>query len=435
MMKSNLKLLILLLVLVTGTYFLVERPDRVWWSQHNDSYTLKPIFENAKTLEFQKTIWVLKDQQWTYEKDILSQPILAKWKRILTSFKLEREIPLTATVKKADFITKGYSLGIDDNHYIIGDQSADGKSVYILDTDKNRILQMSLLPSDLYKVLDELKENDLEKMIEKRVYAHFSHIEFEKVLFETPGILSFELDLINKVTIPKPIAGVLQHPHLDQKFWHEMELLQFTHQLPYNPGLLYQKMAQVSFLQKDKKVLSFELHRLGPQNADAVVYVPETKQIFKVQGQTAKVFFDQVQDYWDRKIIPKNVFKAFNELNAHFVLGDKETNLKVINQEPLGFQSVDGKFKLKDDKLQNLFGIIFNLGQYEEASRVSILSKAESQQFQNESHIRLNVFGQDIMLVRRTNELVVVNFTQGFKAHFILFDISIGDQWEDFFTS
>ena len=434
-MKSNLKLLIVLILLLTGTYIWIERPDRMWWKQHDETYRLRDLAEEAQSFGVFGKKWALKDNQWTHGKEILSLSIWPKWKRIFTNLKLEREIIMPPGMTKENYLGEGFPVTINDHSFIFGERSVDGKSIYILDLESNKILQMSLLPSDLFQMLDEVKAKSELEMIERRVFAYFSDIPFTKVVFETPGILSFELDLEAKTTSPRPIPGILIHPHIDQKFWHEIDLMQFTAQIEPDMGLLYQKMASLSLLDKDKKVLTFELHRVGPQNADAVVYVPEKKKMFKVQGNTAKVFFDQVQDYWDRKIIPRDVFKSFTEMRVQFVLGEREATVNVINQEPLSFGSTQPEIKVKEDKLQNLFAILFNLGQYDEASRVSILTKSEKQQFQNEPHIRMNVFGQDLMLIRKTNELVVVNFTQGFKAHFILFDISIGDQWEDFFTS
>ncbi|MFY7993551.1 MAG: hypothetical protein ACOVP4_09690 [Bacteriovoracaceae bacterium] len=435
MMKNNLGLLLVFILLLTGTYVWIERPDRVWWQKHDETYRLRSLVENAESFGVLGKTWTLKENQWVSGQDLLSLTIWPKWKRIFSQLKFEREIILNAQTNKDNFLGEGFPITIDDRSFILGETTVDGKSLYLLDVNENKILQMSLLPSDLFQMLDEVKEKTPQDMIEKRVFAYFNNVQFTKVVFETPGILSFDIDLFNKQTNPRPIPGILLHPHLDQKFWHEMDLLQFTEQIKPDLALLYQKMASLSLVQDEKKVLTFELHRVGPLNADAVVYVPEKNQMFKVRGNTAKVFFDQVQDYWDLKIIPRNVFKAFTETRAQFVLGDKEVTVNIINQEPLAFVSPDSQIKLKEDKLQNLFNLIFNLSQYEEASRVSILTKAERQQFQNESHIRMNVFGQDLMLVRKTNELVVVNFTQGFKAHFFFFDISIGDQWEDFFTS
>lgn len=66
-----------------------------------------------------------------------------------------------------------------------------------------------------------------------------------------------------KTTSPRPIPGILLHPHIDQKFWHEIDLMQFTAQIEPDMGLLYQKMASLSLLDKDKRVLTFELHRVG----------------------------------------------------------------------------------------------------------------------------------------------------------------------------
>ncbi len=434
-MKNNLLLLLIFIMLLTGTYIWIERPDREWWKKHDETYKLKSLVEEATEFGVQGRKWKLVSNQWKSENDLMAVSVWPKWKRVLSNLKLEREIIVPTGMNKEVYLGDGFPITIDGDSFIIGEKTVDDKGIYILEVDSGKIFQMTLLPSDLFTMLDEVKSKSALEMVEKKVFAYISDVNFTKISFETPGILGFEIDLHKKETNPRPIPGILLHPHLDQKFWHEMELLQFTEQIKPDKSLLYQKMAALSFLLNDKSVLTVELHRVGPLNADAVVFIPEKKMMFKVQGNTAKVFFDQVQDYWDRKVIPRNVFKAFTEMRVQFVLGEREATVNIINQEPLAFNSPDSSIKIKDDKLQNLFSIIFNLGNYDEASRVSILTKSERQQFQNESHIRMNVFGQDLMLIRKTNELIVVNFTQGFKAHFILFDVSIGDQWEDFFTS
>lgn len=435
MMKNNLLLFIIFVILLGGTYVWIERPDREWWKKHDETYRLREMAEQAHSFGVQGKKWKWVNNKWVSGNDLMSLSVWPKWKRIFSNLKVEREIILPPGMKKENYLGEGFPITLNDVSYVIGEKTIDGKGIYVLEVNSDKIFQMSLFPTDLFIMLDEVKTKSALDMVEKRVFAYLSDVNFTKVSFETPGILSFELDLHKKETNPKPIPGVLLHPHLDQKFWHEMELLQFTEQIKPDKNLLYQRMASLGFILDDKKVLNIELHRIGPSNADAVVFIPEKNLMFRIKGNTAKVFFDQVQDYWDRKVIPRDVFKAFTEMRVQFVLGDKEATVNVINQEPLSFGSSQPEIKLKEDKLQNLFSVLFNLGQYDEASRVSILTKSERQQFQNESHIRMNVFGQDLMLIRKTNELIVVNFTQGFKAHFILFDISIGDQWEDFFTS
>ena len=70
--------------------------------------------------------------------------------------------------------------------------------------------------------------------------------------------------------------------------------------------------------------------------------------------------------------------------------------------------------------MDSLFQLIFNLGQFEQAERVSQLSNSEKQMMLNENLLRIDVMGQDLVLGAK-KELIVVNLTQGFKAHFIAF--------------
>lgn len=149
-----------------------------------------------------------------------------------------------------------------------------------------------------------------------------------------------------------------------------------------------------------------------------MVYVPEKRKCLRYKEIRPRSFLIRFKTIGIEKLFLVMSLRRFTEMRVQFVLGEREATVNVINQEPLSFGSSQPEIKVKEDKLQNLFAILFNLGDYDEASRVSILTKSEKQQFQNEPHIRMNVFGQDLMLIRKTNELVVVNFTQGFKCPF-----------------
>jgi hypothetical protein len=74
---------------------------------------------------------------------------------------------------------------------------------------------------------------------------------------------------------------------------------------------------------------------------------------------------------------------------------------------------------------------LFNLAEKDQADRISQLASSEKKQLLTESHLRLEIFGQDLLLWRKAEELIVVNLTQGFKAHFLLKDETFPTHFRD----
>jgi hypothetical protein len=81
--------------------------------------------------------------------------------------------------------------------------------------------------------------------------------------------------------------------------------------------------------------------------------------------------------------------------------------------------------------MEQLIQLIFNLGPKDQADRVSPLSASEKKQVLSEEHLRIEAMGQELLLWRKAEELIVVNLTQGFKAHFTVLDENFRGTFED----
>jgi len=101
----------------------------------------------------------------------------------------------------------------------------------------------------------------------------------------------------------------------------------------------------------------------------------------------------------------------------------------IINAEPLKFENVLGK--IDTIKVNILFQYLFNLSDKDQGERVSQLSKSEKKEILSGSHLRVDVMGQDLLIWRKQEELIVVNLTQGYKVHFMLPDESFRATYED----
>ena len=81
--------------------------------------------------------------------------------------------------------------------------------------------------------------------------------------------------------------------------------------------------------------------------------------------------------------------------------------------------------------MEEIIQIIFNLGPKEQANRVSILSNSERKQLLSGNHLRIEVMGQELILWRKIEELIVANLSQDFKAHFSIVDENFRGTFED----
>ena len=198
--------------------------------------------------------------------------------------------------------------------------------------------------------------------------------------------------------------------------------------MPYSEKLKFKKLGELKFL-KGEEAVTWELWLKDSKSADAYILDSAQKKAFLMIGGTLRVFFIQVQDYWDKKVIPAKNFVNFSKTNATFIQGSKEAVVTIINRQPLGFD-VKG-YKVDHAKMEFLIQFIFNLDSKDQAERVSQLSKSERQQILSEEHLRIEILDQELLLWRKAEELIVVNLTQGFKAHFNLVDENFNGKFED----
>lgn len=281
-------------------------------------------------------------------------------------------------------------------------------------------IKLNELVTALSKSYNELKENQL--------FRFFPDLPFDRAILSAEGSLPFELDFLKNETQPAPIPGIQVHKDLRGKFFSLLTQMTIREEVPYSPKLQFKKMGEVQFKSKEARV-TWELWLKDSKSADAYIIDQKSKRAFLMVGGTLRIFFIQLQDYWDKKVIPPKDFQSFTRLNTEFIQGTKAAKVMVLNREPLAFE-VSG-FKVEQLKMEQLFQVIFNLGPKDQGDRVSNLSKTERQQVLSEEHLRVEVMGQQLVMWRKTQELIVVNLTQGYKVHFNMLDENFRATFED----
>jgi hypothetical protein len=297
----------------------------------------------------------------------------------------------------------------------------EGESVELTrNADEIASIKLNELVTALSKPIDHLKETQL--------FRFYPDLPLERVVISAEGSLPFELDLKNNQTLPPPFQNVSVHRNLMGKFYSMLTAINIKNEIPYVEKQKFKKLGEIKFINKNSSLL-WELWLKDKNSADALVIDTKNKRSFLMVGGTLKLFFVHIQDYWDKKVIQSKDFKSFDELPVDFYQGDKKARVIVMNREPMEFRPE--KYKVDQLKMEQLIQFIFNLGPKDQAERISPLSESEKKQLLSGDYLRIEIMGQELILWRKIEELIVVNLTQGLKVHFSLLDEKFRGTFED----
>lgn len=431
-MKKNLILFGVLVLLLAGTYFFQELRSQ----KAHEAQSVGIIKEDAITsLGFSGIKAQKRNGQWWAENTLLSHNVFRQLEKKLTRIKKIKSV----TGKAETYFTHPLPFEVNGEPWQIGDVTLDKQGFYLA---RGKELMVAIIDGESGEVTDDeaklaqIKLDDLkdalsvpaDQLKETQLFRYYPDLPVGTILVESDGRPSYELDLIQNKTLPAPIAGIEVHSKLAEKFRSLITQVMIKTEVPYDEKLKFTKLGQMTFISGPAK-LNWELWIAGDKSADSYIIDQAQKRAFKMIGGTLKPFFTHVQDYWDKKVIPPAKFKSFKRLPVEFIQGDKAATVEIVNQEPLGFETP--KYRVDAVQMMTLFRYVFNLSEKDQADRVSPLSASERKQVLSEEHLRMEVLGQELILWRKQQELIVVNLTQGFKAHFIVTDESFRARFED----
>lgn len=333
--------------------------------------------------------------------------------------------------------TEPVEFSVNNDKLILGDLSLDRQGFYL--SQNGQILLVVLEGSMRDIVSDEeekqaTKLNELravlskhpKELVENQLFRYYPDLPSERVTIKIPDSLPFEIDLKSNTTTPPPFPGISAHENLPQKFMSLLSQMTLKEEIPY--GEFGQKLGEMTFFGQGKGVM-WELYTRNNKSADAVLVDPVRKKSWLMIGGTLKVFFIQLQDYWDKKCIPPQVFKSFTREPMTFTEGNLRTVVNLVNREPLAFES--SGFRVNQEKMLELVSYALNLGPLDQASRISLLSNSERKQILNENKLKVEMFGQELIFWLKAEELIIVNLSQGYKAHFPRANVSGGFRFKD----
>ena len=433
-MKKNLYLLGILIALLIGTYVFQEvRVSKIF----EESFTKDHLvaFEDIKSVSWGDVVAIKKDGQWWSGDKLLSANIFKQ---------IEKRIGQIKRIKKVEgakeyYFSNPVTFKVNGETWLLGDLTLDRQGFYVARNDEIMICVSEGVGQEISDDPDkvsEVKLEDLKKALlfklsdlgETQLFRFYPKLPLGTVTVESDGRPSYELDFVNNQTLPPPIQGIRVHNNLLDKFTSLLTQITIKAKVPFSETLKVRKLGQMVF-RTESKTVTWELWLSDLKSADSYIIDSENKMAWKMVGGTLKTFFIHYQDFWDKKVIPQSEFKNFSRLKTIFTQGEKTALVEVINREPLVFETT--QYKIDSEKMNILFQYVFNLSEKSQADRVSQLSKSERKELLSGNHLRLEVMGQDIFFWRKQDELILVNFTQGFKAHFMVTQQSFRATFED----
>jgi hypothetical protein len=432
-MKKNLLLGGLLILILSLTFIFQEKRVE---KEKIESQNVGAVFpEDIKDLELPHLEAHFKDGAWKSKDHLLSHNTMGQ---------IEKKIQWVRKLKDVKGEWKTYfsdplEFSVNGEVWTIGDLSLDRQSFYL--ARGKEIMLAEVLGENLELAHDEtelqsIKYNELKgfisksesELLENQLFRFYQKIPLERVTIESQGRLSFELNLEKNETLPPPLKGVAVHENLKAKFVSLLTQMNIRSEKPYPTKPLAQKLGELNFLGKEKK-LKWELWLISTKSADAMILDPEAKKAYEMIGGTLKLFFVNLQDYWDKKIIPGKDFPKFSETTATFSQGTKSAKVIIKNREPLAFEATGAQ--VIQDKMEALVMVLFNLGIHDQADRISPLTETDKKHMSLEPLLHVDVMGQELMVWRKAGELIVVNLTQVYKVHFLNPAPNIGTQFKD----
>jgi hypothetical protein len=426
-MKKNLILTGILAVLLVGTYFFQEKRNETHYNESlvKDHLIMKGIVE----LKLPSVSAIKKEDSWWEGTRLLSHNAFKVIEQKITEVKKIKDV----VGEWKTFFTDPLTLFVNGEEWVIGDLSLDRQGFYLSRDKKIMLVTLEGSSSELtqdensvaVKKYDEFKREITkthDDLIEKQIFRFYPDLSAKRVLIESYERLPYELNFDKNETLPAPIPGIKVHDKIQAKFKSLLTLMTMKQEIPYSENLKVKRLGTIKFIAA--KTVTWELWLKSEKAADSVLIDPETKRAFLMIGGTLKIYFTMVQDYWDKKVIPPSEFKPSPKIDMLLAQGKKSIHVDILNQEPLKFESTQSR--LNQENLLSMINVIFNLSQFDQADRVSILSSSEKKMLMTQDDLRVSVLGQSLILWVRAEELIVVNLTQGFKAHFMMYRQKIG---------
>lgn len=459
---KNLALFLVLVVAVAGTYVFEERNNII-----NEAITAKKtaLLDMEKLGDITAITAVKLDfekkGEFFYDKNNglrLSKDRLGEFFQILSSQKVKTFLNLEEVNKvgptfyipdpsmKMTFkfekgeatFTLGKKLDYDQSFYM--QVTRDNKSQIVIVNDESP-------DPGAYATDEEYKKSDAKykrlEMIflltnkyfyDTRVFKDFNYI-LDKINFKNISISTFRnrkytVNFENSTTNPAPPKGV----DYFEENW--ISFLRFLTKLegkglyyPAKPELLDEALSQFEVHDRDNRTYTMEVYKKYGEEIGYFLKTSLDQVIYQLKPEDAQYFFVNVQDFWLKRVIPKE--KEFN-LKITFYKGQSE-DVKIVDKELFKVLPTNSKFAESSIRALEFKRLIeFLKG---EGSMVEALNLSPSE-ILKKNILRVQFENRNLSVILEENEATIVDLDQKIMIHhYVGAKLPFSIKYEDYFIA
>jgi hypothetical protein len=346
------------------------------------------------------------------------------------TFKFEKGEATFTLGKKLDYDQSFYMEVTKENKseiVIVNDESPD-PGMYESDEAYKR--------SDAkYKRLEVLFLLTNKYFYDTRVFKDFNYsqdkINFKKIIISTFRNKKFEINFENQTTIPAPPGNIRYFEDNWVSFHRFLSKLEGKSlYYPANPKLLDEVLSQFEITDRDNRSYNLQVYKKYSEENGYFLKSSLDNIIYQLRPEDAQYFFTNVQDFWQKKILPKE--KEF-KFKITFYNGRSE---EVIVQDNELFKVMPLKGNLKfteaDIRALEFKRLIEFLKQ--EANRVDELNISPTEMLKK-NILRVQFENRNLSVILDENEATIVDLDQKIMIHhYVGAKLPFSIKYDDYFS-
>lgn len=430
---KNLLLTVVLASLVTFAYFHEEIGKAKKEATKIESQKIISfMFDEVDRIELPNTnlvknngVWIVKEMNF-----LASNQNVNKLLKIIESIHQLDLVKLNGKSEKEFFKYQDYEFTISSKEntwkYRLGDVSELTGNFYVQDLNaKDRpiyIAKDTSLFEGMYKNELELYLNQYIRLknyisaapkvyMEPRVFYDVLQNGISRIKINNRWNRWFEVDVTANKTIPE-IKSALKYLNLKSEVTSKMNLIHFKEL--HKDSVLSEKVSDIEITSEGKKIVA-SLYVSLDGRAGNFLQIKGNKWIYELKEGAEKLFFQNVQQFWDKKIHYQKDLSKLKRIDFELSVADIFYKFYIDDIEKFEFKWDDAKVKsVNVQNLNFLFHILFGLENFNQALIVKDLEKNDKEIFA----MKVKLLNKELTLRFYLKDIILENHSDNYQMHY-----------------
>ncbi|MBL7663941.1 MAG: hypothetical protein JNM93_02320 [Bacteriovoracaceae bacterium] len=266
--------------------------------------------------------------------------------------------------------------------------------------------------------LYQLLSSQLLDFVEPLIFpsAYFSKVKVAEIKNNRNRF--YQVNFHNKSTIPEILQSMNYNERYFLHFLQEFQQMKLKN-IYENKNALDEMLAEVTF----DRNLDVRLYKKYSGKEGYFISFSDSLFVFEIGEYQAKLFFSNVQDFWDKKLT--FLSKIDNLKNFEFFITffesseEKKYLVRIVDDKNLNLEVIDhSELRPVREKFVQLIKILFSIDNFFMAERVEPYTHQFYEENKKFREIRLGVQGRNIDLYFAGHEIILANVTDGHLLYY-----------------